>query len=298
MREEGTVVSIAQLCRWFGVARSTFYYRPPPAAAPRVPVVDTALERTIRGIIDADPAAGLRMITARVRRDAATPVNRKKIHRILKLNQWQVRQRPHGHRPRVQGWASRATRPNERWAIDTTHLFCGRDGWCHLTALIDCHDRTIVGWRLSRSGIADVAAAALEEALRARQIDATSPALVLRSDNGLVFGAKRFVAVARRYRLTQEYINALHPAAERDDRALLFDAEAGVRVAPAFREPRPRLPRDRRVARPVRCRPAPLGAGLSHTEGISGETSGVSCTETRGTPHWRSGSSGAVRSSA
>src|SRR5205823_14677547 len=104
MREEGTVVSIAQLCRWFGVARSTFYYRPPPAAAPRVPVVDTALERTIRGIIDADPAAGLRMITARVRRDAATPVNRKKIHRILKLNQWQVRQRPHGHRPRVQGW--------------------------------------------------------------------------------------------------------------------------------------------------------------------------------------------------
>ena len=60
-----------------------------------------------------DPAAGLRIITARVRRDAATPVNRKKIHRILKLNQWQVRQRPHGHRPRVQGWASRATRPND-----------------------------------------------------------------------------------------------------------------------------------------------------------------------------------------
>ena len=211
MREEGTVVSIAQLCRWFGVARSTFYYRPPRAAAPRVPVVDTALETTIRGIIDADPAAGLRMITARVRRDAATPVNRKKIHRILKLNQWQVRQRPHGHRPRVQGWASRATRPNERWAIDTTHLFCGRDGWCHLTALIDCHDRTIVGWRLSRSGIAGVAAAALEEALRSRHIDATSPALMLRSDNGLVFGAKRFVTVARRYRLTQEYITPYTP---------------------------------------------------------------------------------------
>jgi hypothetical protein len=23
-----------------------------------------------------------------------------------------------GHRPRVQGWVSRATRPNDRWAID------------------------------------------------------------------------------------------------------------------------------------------------------------------------------------
>lgn len=211
MREEGQAVSIAQLCRWFGVPRSTFYYRPPAAAAPRVPAIDTALATQIRTIIDAEPAAGLRMITARIRRDAATPVNRKKIHRILKLNQWQVRQRPQGQRPRVQGWASRAMRPNERWAIDTTHLFCGRDGWCHLTALIDCYDRTIVGWRLARSGIADVAAAALEEALRARRIDAGSAPLVLRSDNGLVFGAKTFVAVARRYRLTQEYITPYTP---------------------------------------------------------------------------------------
>jgi putative transposase len=211
MCEEGKTVSIAQLCRWFGVARSTFYYRPPRLDVARAPVIDVALAARIRAIIDAEPAAGLRMITARVRRDTATPVNRKKIHRILKLNQWQVRQRPRGQRPRVAGWASRATRANERWAIDTTHLFCGRDGWCHLTALIDCHDRTIVGWRVARSGIAGVAAAALEEALRTRKIDATSPPLVLRSDNGLVFGAKTFVAVARRYRLTQEYITPYTP---------------------------------------------------------------------------------------
>jgi putative transposase len=151
------------------------------------------------------------MIAARIRRTATTPVNRKKIHRILKLNQWQLRRRPQGHRPRVQGWASRATRPNERWAIDTTHLFCGRDGWCHLTALIDCYDRTIVGWRLSRSGIAGVAAAALEDALRRRRIDRRTPDLVLRSDNGLVFGAKTFVQVARRYGLAQEYIPPYTP---------------------------------------------------------------------------------------
>jgi putative transposase len=211
MREEGQTVSIARLCRWFGVARSTFYYRPPVPPAPRIPVVDAALVGTIRNIIAREPAAGLRMITARVRRDAKHRVNRKKIHRILKLHQWQVRQRPQGQRPRVHGWASRATRPNERWAIDTTHLFCGRDGWCHLTAIIDCSDRTIVGWRLARSGIAGVAAAALEEALRARRIDAASAPLVLRSDNGLVFGAKAFVAVARRYHLTQEYITPYTP---------------------------------------------------------------------------------------
>ena len=211
MRAEGKTVSIAQLCRWFGVPRSTFYYRPPVRAVPKPPVVDKGLETKIRAIIDKDPAVGLRMITARIRRTADEPVNQKKIHRIIKLNQWQCRQRPQGHRPRVAGWVSRATQPNERWAIDTTHLFCGRDGWCHLTAIIDCYDRTIVGWRLSRSGIAGVAAAALEEASRDRHINMAGSVPVLRSDNGLVFGAKVFVKVARRYGVTQEYITPYTP---------------------------------------------------------------------------------------
>ena len=284
MRVEGKAVSIAQLCRWFGVPRSTFYYRPTTGAV-RVPVLDAALVATIRTIIEAEPAAGLRMITARVRRASPVPINRKKVHRILKVNGWQVRQRPRGQRPRVQGWVSRTTRPNERWAVDTTHLFCGRDGWCHLTAIIDCCDRTIVGWRLSRSGIAHVAAAALEDALRERNITHGHEPLTLRSDNGLVFGAKVFVSVVRRYGLEQELHHAVQSRAERDDRALLPDLEAGVRVAAAVPGPRSRLPRHRGLARPLSRRPAPLGARLSHAERVSGAISGLSCTETRGTPH-------------
>src|SRR6185295_3328026 len=71
-------------------------------------------------------------------------------------------------------------------------------------------DRTIVGWRLSRSGIARVAAGALEDALRDRGIDSTTN-LSLRSDNGLVFGAKAFVRVTRRYSVSQEYITPYSP---------------------------------------------------------------------------------------
>ena len=88
MRSEGQDVSIAQLCRWFGVARSTFYYRPPPTA-PRVPVLDAALVATIRTIIEAEPAAGLRMITARVRRASSVPIN---LGRHLKTGQWSTGQ--------------------------------------------------------------------------------------------------------------------------------------------------------------------------------------------------------------
>ena len=111
MREEGKAVSIVQLCRWFGVPRSTFYYRPPVAMAPRPPGVDATLEARIRAIVETEPVAGLRMITARIRRDAAEPVNRKKIHRILKLNGWQVRQRP---RPRCRSATAASQRSCDR----------------------------------------------------------------------------------------------------------------------------------------------------------------------------------------
>jgi hypothetical protein len=115
-------VAIAQRCRWFGVPRSTVYYRPPVRSAPRPPVVDTTVEAQIRTIIEVEPVAELRMITARVRRASVAPVNHKKIHRIVKLNNWQVRQRPQGHRSRVQGWASRATQPDERYRHDASLL--------------------------------------------------------------------------------------------------------------------------------------------------------------------------------
>ena len=146
MRAEGNEVSIAQLCRWFAVPRSSFYY----TTRRRGPgILDAALTMLVREIIDANPTYGLRRITALLRRQVDRQINRKAVHRIVKHHGWQVWQKPQGKRPRVAAWPSRATQPNQRWAIDTTHLFTSQDGWCHLTAIIDCCDRTIVGWRLS-----------------------------------------------------------------------------------------------------------------------------------------------------
>jgi len=150
MRPEGKEVSIARLCRWFGVARSSFYYRPEQSSS--LPVIDGEVCGQIRAVIEDNPTHGVRLITAVVRRKAKSAVNRKKVHRIIKLNGWQVRRKSQGKRPRAPGWTSRASKANERWAVDATHVFCGRDGWCHLTAIIDCWDRMIVGWRLSKTG--------------------------------------------------------------------------------------------------------------------------------------------------
>lgn len=210
MREEGKDISIAKMCEWSGVARSTFYYEP-HLASPRPITLDEAVVLEIRKIIDEFPGYGVRRIHAVLRDRLEKAVNRKKVRRIIRVNGWQVRKKPVGSRPRAHGLRSIATRPNERWAIDTTHIFCGLDGWCYLTAIIDCCDRSIVGWRLSRRGIAKIAAAALEDAIRARGLKAPLASLCLRSDNGLVFGAKAFVKVVKGHGLDQEYITPYTP---------------------------------------------------------------------------------------
>jgi putative transposase len=211
MMSEGKTVSISKLCGWFGVPRSSFYHRPVGRKRKRVPL-DPRLVEAVRSAIKADPDFGVRRLTVMAARGLNRPVNRKAVHRVVKANGWQVIVRAKGHRPRVKGWVSRSTRPNERWAIDASTVFCGSNGWCHLIAIIDCYDRVIVGWRLTKRAVAKTAAATLEDALRSRGIVPSGrPHLTLRSDNGLVFGAKDFVSVANRHGLTQEYITPYSP---------------------------------------------------------------------------------------
>jgi len=86
-----------------------------------------------------------------------------------------------------------------------TKVFTQKDGWCNLVALIDCHNRYLVGWRLSKSGIAALSAGALEDALLREKIVPGKHGLAIRADNGPVFGSKRFHETTTKYKLTQEY---------------------------------------------------------------------------------------------
>ena len=162
-------------------------------------------------LIVENPDYGLRRLTVLVRRELGAAVNRKRIHRILKANGWQIRQRPRGQRPRAQGWVSRVARPNVRWAIDATHVFCGQDR-CHLTAIVDCCDRTLADWRpvavrrdANRGGGPRGRAPGSADRVWPH---AAYPSVL---DNGLVFAAKVFVNAVRRYGLDQEYIIPYSP---------------------------------------------------------------------------------------
>lgn len=204
-------VPLSVLCRLLGVARSTTYYQ--PRGRHLEPQCDPVCVAAIRAVIEAHPTYGVRMTHARLTKGQGMIVNRKKVHRIMRLHRWTCRQRRTGRRPRVQHLKSIAAAPNQRWATDIATVDCGRDGWCAFVPVIDCCSREVLGWELAHTARAKTAERALEEALLHRfGTTRGAPAgLTLRHDNGLVFGSRAYRALVRDYGLTQEYIAPYTP---------------------------------------------------------------------------------------
>lgn len=175
--------------------------------------LDSFLVERIRELIEKHPTFGYRRLWALLRFRDGLLINKKAVYRILKAMSWFCHERRHTPRPRVQGRVSVAKKSNERWAVDLTHIYCGTDGWGHLAAVIDCHDREIVGYEFSLRGRAKEAERALEEACLARfgTLRPQGEVPVVRSDNGLVFTSRRFRAALHDYRLPQEFITPYTP---------------------------------------------------------------------------------------
>ena len=93
------------------------------------------------------------------------------------------------------------------------HIRCGADGWGHLTAVIDCHDREVTACEFALRGRAKEAEQALEGACLARfgTLRPEGSTSVIRSDNGLIFQSRRFRAACHDYRLRQEFITPYTP---------------------------------------------------------------------------------------
>ena len=202
LQEDGIAISMAKLCRWFGVARRTVYYQPTKAPTKAPTEVNEALATPIKALIEEEPSFGYRTVAGLL------GMNKNTVQRIFQLKGWQVRKRAVGHRPRVQALPSVATAPDQRWATDLCRIWGGRDGWLTLALVIDCHTRQLLGWQLSRSGKASTAAAALEQALLARYgtLGRVATPFLLRSDNGLVFTSRIYTRLVRSYGLKQEFI--------------------------------------------------------------------------------------------
>lgn len=210
--------SLRRVCRLLGVNRSTLHrskksQTDASAPPPRQSCQDEPIVVRLRELAKAYPTFGYRRLWALLRHGDGHRINRKKVHRLVKALHLQVKRREVTPRPRVQEKRSKTQTSDERWAMDLTHVYCGKDGWGHLSAVIDCHDREIVGCEFALRGGAKQAERALESACLSRfgtlrQVGATP---TLRSDNGLIFTSRRFRAACQFYRLSQEFITPYTP---------------------------------------------------------------------------------------
>lgn len=175
-------------------------------------VMDPPWVEPLRQLIQQHPTFDYRHLWALLHGQTPCRVNKKAVYRGLRQKRRLVHQRSCTPRPRVQGWVSRASRSNERWAMDVTHIPCGQDGWTHLAAVIDCHDREIVGSEFALRSRAKEAERAVEAACLQRfGTPRPTNAPVLGSDNGLIFQSRRFRQACRDYRLQQEFITPYTP---------------------------------------------------------------------------------------
>jgi len=206
----GKAPSLTRLCNWFDLPRSTAYYEP---RDPKPPVIDEELAIQIKELHEAEPFLGVRGTWSRLRFIKGILVNRKKVHRIMKLKGWTLPKRKAGSRPRVETNKSATETPNERWATDLGNIFCGEDGWCVFAPVIDCCTREVLGHAIELTGKSKTVERALEEALLARfgTLHSAPEGMLLRHDNGLVFGSRSFRSVVKDYGLKQEYITPYTP---------------------------------------------------------------------------------------
>lgn len=205
-----------RVCQVLDVPRSRLHppTRVPVADATRVPSARTAeLTRRLKELLTQHPTFGYRRLWALLRFRDGMKVTQQTVYRILKSDGWFVHQRSRTPRPRVQQWRSQVETSNTRWAMDVTHIDCGTDGWGHLTAIIDCADREIIGYEFALRGRAQEAERALEAAILARfgTLRPMGSMPSIRSDNGLLFQSRRFRAACHASRLAQEFITPYTP---------------------------------------------------------------------------------------
>ena len=142
------------------------------------------------GVARENPTDETRMVAALAWREGASPVNRKRVQRLMREHRLlqPVRSEGRRHRP---GYFQVA-RPDELWHLDMTSVWVAEHGWCYLNAAIDCCTREITGWALDVRCRAAEAIAVVERAVADR--DVIPGSLTLGSHNGTAFTSRAFRA--------------------------------------------------------------------------------------------------------
>lgn len=195
MTQQQGALSIERMCQLAGVSRAGFYrhwQERSPASS------DTDLRDAIQRVALAHRHYGYRRLAAHLRREGRI-VNRKRVLRLMREDNLLCLRRAayipvttdsrHG----FPVWPNLArtlvlSGPNQLWVADITYVRLG-EAFIYLAVVLDAWSRRVVGWALADHLRAELALAALDNALAAR---GTGP-LVHHSDRGIQYACRDYL---------------------------------------------------------------------------------------------------------
>ena len=143
-----------------GVARSNVVERVKgarPKRGPQTRVGDLELAAEIRRLVDARPTYGDRRIAALIKRErrsaGGTPVNAKRVYRLMKKHGLLLARHTGRRRRREHDGSVVTLHSNIRWCSDSLEFTCWNGEVVRVAFALDCHDREIIGWVATTAGI-------------------------------------------------------------------------------------------------------------------------------------------------
>src|SRR5438034_3392790 len=187
-------LSLVRQAQLLDLSRSSVYYLPQPTSDADLAWIGRMDEWHLE-----HPLAGARMLRDLLRREGhrigrkhvATLMRKMDIEALYRKANTSRRHAAHPVYPYLLRGMSIDT-PNQVWAMDTTYVPMRR-GFVYLTVVLDWATRRVLAWRLSNSLGADVAVAALEEAITKYGV----PEL-MNTDQGSQFTSGDFLGVLQR----------------------------------------------------------------------------------------------------
>ena len=198
---------MSAVAQTLGVSRSNLHARVTGSAKPRRryhKAQDAAVVPLITALVAARPTYGYRRITAilnrQLRASSASPVNHKRVYRIMQAQNLLLARRYTERSDRVHSGKVVTMRANLRWCSDGFAFTCWNSDIVRGAFIIDAHDHEIIAWcavvnaGISGSEVRDIMLAAVE----ARFAGHRAPHQVeMLSDNGSPYIAKDTCIFAR-----------------------------------------------------------------------------------------------------
>jgi putative transposase len=212
MKEHASKYSIGKMAEILGVSRSGYYAWRDRGPSKRA-LDDAMLLKEILEIYwGSKRVFGSRKITKEINKRRETPVNHKRIERLMKEKglyskvalKYIATTDSKDAMPLAEDLLKRnftASGKNEKWVSDTTYLWT-KEGWLYVAGIIDLYGRKVVGLAVSKNNDRFLTIEALLDA-KQRVGKSQMKGCILHSDQGSTYGADDYVNILKECGMVQ-----------------------------------------------------------------------------------------------